>query len=110
MANGRPVIWPHPGHPTQEEREDGRREVAKGTRKIDKILLTERNSPRGRKADPLYDKAAYQVRVARTRGEKISVEDLTVQHLAADKSDEGDKLDKMAQALKRRRRNSRKGQ
>jgi hypothetical protein len=103
LADGRPVIWPHPAHPTQEERQDARREAAKGRRKIDNILSTERNSPRGRKADSAYDRAAYQVRVARVGGKKVSVADLTRQHLSTDKSVEEDKLDKMKQAIKRRR-------
>jgi hypothetical protein len=103
LANGRPVIWPHPGHPTQEERKRARREVARGRRKIDKLLSSESYSPRGRKADAAYDRAAYQVRVAQIAGKKISVSDLTHQHLPTDKSVKEDKLDKMKQALKRRR-------
>ena len=107
LADGRPVIWPHPSHATQEARENAHRETAEGERKINKILSTERNSPRGRKADPLYDKAAYQLRVARTCGKKVSVADLTRQLLSSDKSGGEDKLNKMKQALKRRRRNCR---
>jgi len=105
LAAGRPVIWPHPGHSTQEAKENARRETAKGERKINSILSTERNSPRGRKADPLYDRAVYQVRVARTCGKKTSVAELTRQLLSSDKSDGEHKLGKMKQALKRRRWN-----
>jgi hypothetical protein len=115
LVDGRPVIWPHTGHPEQEEREDARREVNRGERRIDEILSTGRNSPHGRKADPVYDKAAYQVRVARSHGKKISVKDLTRQFLVSDKSGGEDKfgsgeeakIDKLKKALKRRRRNSR---
>jgi hypothetical protein len=102
---GQPVIWCEPNRITAKQREAARNETQKGEREIDEILLmNSRPQPAGRKSDPAYDKAAYRRRISEISGKHLSVRALARDILVEDQSLKECKLDKMKQALKRRKK------
>jgi hypothetical protein len=105
----RPVIWVEPSQTTARQRTAARKETQEGEREIDKILSSDsRREPTGRKSDPVYDKAAYRCKVGEIVGRPVSVETLTEDILIGDQSLKECKLDKMRQALKRRKKKHQK--
>jgi hypothetical protein len=104
-AKGLPLIWTVPGRVSPDQRKATRGAKESREREINEILSKDfRPVPAGRKPDSAYDRADYRLEVAKISGKKIPMADLTRQILPADKSGEEYKVDKLTQALKRRRR------
>ena len=103
LAEGLPSLWVEPSKTTAKQRKTDEREIKNGERKINAILSGGSRSPRGRKPDPVYDKADYRRRLATICRKTLSVAQLTRESLAFDKSTEESKVDKMKKALKRRK-------
>jgi hypothetical protein len=101
-AAGLPLIWTEASKTTREQRAAARKAERAGEREIDEILSSKPKSHLGRKSDSAYDKADYRMKIAQISGKKIPIAKLADQILAADKSSEGFKIDKLRQAIKRR--------
>lgn len=105
LEEGLPVVWREATTTTARQRAAAHKESREGEREIDKILLSDcRPEPRGRKSDPAYDKAAYRRKIGDILGKPVSVGVLARDILAGDQSPKEYKLDKMKQALKRRKK------
>jgi uncharacterized Zn finger protein (UPF0148 family) len=103
---GLPAIWVEPLRTTPQQRAQAREDERRGAREIAELLSKDSHPPpRGRKADPDYDKAAYRLKLAELRGKRIPMDDLADATLPVDKSGRGYKRDKVRQAIKRRAKN-----
>lgn len=102
--DGLPVIWIEVADNSSDLDRAARKDGQVRERVINELLSKDSHSPVGRKSDPTYDRADYLSTRAQLRGEKIGPKALSRKLHAGDKSGEEHKIDKMRQALKRRKR------
>jgi hypothetical protein len=101
---GLPAVWVERLRTTPKQRAAAREVERREEGEIIALLSKESYPrPRGRKADPTYDKAAYQAEFARLRGKKIPLLKQAKELLKHDKSSNECKRLRLKQALRRRR-------